>query len=1150
MDNSFPNNHNQPKGVQEDERSLLIDYYVQKVSARLRELRSPSDSDKKRWIWELLQNAKDCISNSTERTSVNIEIIVDDNHIIFKHNGEPFSPKALNSLIWQKSGKDETNAESTGRFGTGFLTTHTLSKNVSVESTLIDTDGLKWGVNLNLCREGELAEELKKGIEKTLISLNNNGFFLNPKSDWTSFKFELKTQTNRESAAAGVSSLRSNIFFTLAFADKINSIKLVTSDKTLLVTKSGETNLEHLKIVRFSVSENEILSSVSVVFMSSEEYCEELSKKYKKPRQLKYSVAIQVLEDTKEILPILADTPHLYCVFPLVGTEDFHFPVIVNSPDFETPRERDRLLLAGNEFDEEKQEITNEGINKLILSNALVLYSEILSYLSDNGWKNIHLLAKGAKKAPSQDRDFDKDWYKEKIQAELRRLVLNTPLVETTNGLQKLSDIYFPKGDKKEQLKKIWEFTNDISPEKLPKLELIDEWSKLIWDECHSQTVKELAKQVSKFENISTLNKNIDWLNNLLLFIVEVDKDCLNEYPLIPNINGDFRTLDYENLSQDSGLPKCSFKLLEAFGVDWKNIVVSDISAIKLPLSKGYKELSNEVNNQIKQKAKSKEDSLLSSIFILLSAIPTKNENISEGFIEKRKTIWSFSRDIFKSEQFDTFEADNLDETLWEECDKWVIKEMIKKISSQNSIHGLKEFNINLDIEWLNNFIGFVSSLINKDFLKKEEYKILPNQYGNFCTSLAKDNNIPEELKEDTFVKLGIDLKVELLNKQIDSYIPEKQLEISEVATRINDLLLSKIDDEIKNAAVLRLVSLIPNEQKTYQEKLWNYAKVMYGSKALPNLTELINSHITLWTEANRYLISKIVSDIEVFEPLKTIEEEKSSIVRFSEYLKSVSSDTETNWIDFSVFWLGGFIEFLQKNGLKIGAIVPNQNDNFCLFDKLDKDDEIHEDLKDILCKLDKSKDFRNDLIHAAISIQPTRSKNTEDIARKINDLVEKSYKDKRDDEEFKEAIKLLVIDWFNSPKYPHSIEKKYGDNNNTIHSNLFKWAFINRYELETNVLSSIEERKYLYRFNNQLRQQSITFEDAKIITQTEYNNLVAEVAKLRTGTEESLISKFNLTEEKIKQLLEIEELAKQKEGTSNHLENTAQTLINATGIK
>ena len=824
---------------------------------------------------------------------------------------------------------------------------------------------------------------------------------------------------------------------------------------------------------------------------------------------MRYSVAIQVLEDTKEVLPILADTPHLYCVFPLVGTEDFHFPVVVNSPDFEPVTERDRLLLAGNEFDEEKQEITNQGINKLILSNALTLYSEILSYLSDNGWKNIHLLAKGAKKLPSQDRNFDKDWYKDKIQAELRRLVLNTAMVETTNGLQKLNDIYFPKGDKKEQLKKIWEFTNDISPEKLPKLELIDEWSKLIWDECHSQTVKELAKQVSEFQNITTLNKDIEWLNNLLLFILEVDKDYLDEYPLIPNINGDFRTLIYENLSEDSGLPNSSFKLLEAFGVDWKNIVVSGISAIKPPLSKGYKELSLEINSQIKQKAKSKDEGLLNSILVLLSVIPTKNENISDDFIEKRRTIWSFSRHIFNSEQPDTFDADNLDESLWEECDEWAIKEMIKKISAQNSLNGLSDFNINLDIKWLNNFIGFVVPLIKQDLLKQEEYKILPNQYGNFCISLAKDKYIPEELKEDVFVKLGINLKVELLDNEIDNFVPEKQTEISEVGTRINDLLLSKIDDKIKDAAVLRLISLIPNEQKAYQEKLWNYANVMYGSDVLPHVTELKNSHPTLWAEANKYLISKIVSDVEAFVPIETEDKISSSIDQLAEYLADVSKTKETNWSKFALSWLNELISFLQKNELRIGAIVPNQNNNFCLIEKLDRDKDIPEDLKDILFKLDTSKDFRNILIHENISIQPTHPKDTKDIAREINNLVRTGYDALKIDstyggEIFKEAVRLLVLDWFINPQYPYSIlsefSRNYRDVNDKINKDLFGWCYNERFEIETNVLSTVEQRRQSYRLNSTIREQGIPFEEAVVLRQSEYDDLKAEVARLKTA--------------------------------------------------
>jgi hypothetical protein len=1149
------NNHKQPKGLQADERKLLIESYMQKVANRLRGLSSPSDNDKKRWVWELLQNAKDSISNSKERSSVDIEVIVDDEFVCFKHNGEPFTLEALSSLIWQMSGGKRGNSENSGRFGTGFLTTHTLSKNVGIETVFFDAENTKFGLNMTLFREGESDTELEDGILKTLHS-KDNGHYPNPQSDWTAFRYKLQNRTNKESAAAGVSSLKSNIFFTLAFADKINSIKLVTNDKTLLVTKSEEKTLkEHLKIVRFSVSENDVQSSVSVIFASSAEYCEKLSKKYKQERQLKYSVAIQVSEDTKEILPILPDTPHLYCVFPLVGTEDFHFPVVVNSPDFEPHPERERLLLAGDKFDVERQEITNGGINKMILSNAVVLYSEVLSYLSDNGWKNIHLLAKGAKELPSQERDFDKDWYEGEIQAELRRHVLDTAMVETNKGFKKLNDIYFPKGGDKTELKEIWRFTNDISQEKLPKLELVDEWSKLIWDECHSQTVKELAKQVSKFNNINALNQSIGWLNNLLLFISKVHKDYLNKYALIPNINGDFRTLEYENLSHDNGLPDCSFKLLSAFGVDWKDIVVKNISAIKLPLNKGYKELSDEINSQIKQKIKSKDNTLLKSILVLLSAIPIKNDNISDDFIEKRVSIWAFSRDIFKEEQPDTFVAEELDETLWEECDEWIIKEMIKKIASVNSINALIESNASLDVQWLNKFIGFIIPQISKDLFNRKEYNIIPNQYGDFCVSLAKGNSIPQELKEDVFINLGIDLKKELIKEQITSFIPEKPpIEVAEVATRINDLLSSKIEDEVKDEVVFRLISLQPSKQNIFQEKLWEFSRVMYGNKVSPQVI-LKNSHPTLWNVANDYLINKIVSDIEKFTPIETEEESKSSISQFAEYLSETSLEQRVNWNDFAIIWLSDFIDFLSKHEKTIGVIVPNQNDNFCKLDLLYEDKDIHEDLKNILSILDKNSDFRNILIHSGISIKPIHPKTAKDIAKKINEIIKNDYKAQKNDEQFKMAVKLLVVDWFNKPFYSPDLRNEFGyGKTDRISRELFEWSYEHRFELETNVLSSVEERKYLYGLNNQIRELSISFEEIKIITQTEYNKLVAEVAKLKTETHttesESLISKFNLTEDKIKLLLEIEEEAKQFEGTSNYLEQTAQALINETGIK
>ena len=46
--------------------------YITNVEKRLRELNSPSDNDKKRWVWELIQNAKDTIAKDPFRNTIDV----------------------------------------------------------------------------------------------------------------------------------------------------------------------------------------------------------------------------------------------------------------------------------------------------------------------------------------------------------------------------------------------------------------------------------------------------------------------------------------------------------------------------------------------------------------------------------------------------------------------------------------------------------------------------------------------------------------------------------------------------------------------------------------------------------------------------------------------------------------------------------------------------------------------------------------------------------------------------------------------------------------------------------------------------------------------------------------------------------------------
>lgn len=108
-----------PKTTKTAYNKLIHKMYIGNVYNRLDELNNPQDDDRKRWIWELIQNAKDTVAQDPNRNGVNILIEIDGDNVYFRHDGNPFTADALFGLLYKYS-EDKENQESTGRFGTGF----------------------------------------------------------------------------------------------------------------------------------------------------------------------------------------------------------------------------------------------------------------------------------------------------------------------------------------------------------------------------------------------------------------------------------------------------------------------------------------------------------------------------------------------------------------------------------------------------------------------------------------------------------------------------------------------------------------------------------------------------------------------------------------------------------------------------------------------------------------------------------------------------------------------------------------------------------------------------------------------------------------------------------------------------------------------
>ena len=77
-----------------------------KLLDHIQSLHDNYEDSRKRWVWELIQNAYDASSVA----GIEIEIEVRETEVRFKHNGSPFALEQLMFLIEQTSTKDRYKA--------------------------------------------------------------------------------------------------------------------------------------------------------------------------------------------------------------------------------------------------------------------------------------------------------------------------------------------------------------------------------------------------------------------------------------------------------------------------------------------------------------------------------------------------------------------------------------------------------------------------------------------------------------------------------------------------------------------------------------------------------------------------------------------------------------------------------------------------------------------------------------------------------------------------------------------------------------------------------------------------------------------------------------------------------------------------------
>lgn len=566
------------------EHKSLNQIIATKIHKELSELRSLVDTSPtipKRWVWELIQNAKDASVGGKVQVQIEADLENLDAHITFRHNGAAFTVENIRFLIEQISSKsrlkDSTGRPiTTGKFGTGFLTTHLLSPYVLVTGVVKQSGLPPRKFELSLDRSGTELEDIIAAVEEAKKSTQNVDKQPHYKEYAvgefnTAFRYELTDDTGKSVAQAGLSDLDTCLPYTLAFVPQIESVDY--AGKLVTLEDSEEERVDdEVQLLTVRTTDIDGQTKTSTIALLSKGFTT-------------IAMPVEKTEAGVRILPLKTDLPRLFCDFPLLGTEHFPFPVVVNNPTFNPTDARDGLFLRRTLRSDPPSDH-----NRAVIKDALSLYLTLLKYASKNAWRSLHLFAV-AKPIPSGLTWVDQNWYRDEILRPIRDALLTTRIVRTVANtlapIQIDGEKYalFPSGATKEVRRGIWRCARSWWSERVPALTDVELWQDILWPECGKLTLEKLATSIESEGSIERLTAKLKgkdcqaWLNEFYSILKLSEPDFLSivaKKAIFPNQNGIFRKKD--DLSHDVGnIDPVLLDILKLLGTDVREVLLAPV---------------------------------------------------------------------------------------------------------------------------------------------------------------------------------------------------------------------------------------------------------------------------------------------------------------------------------------------------------------------------------------------------------------------------------------------------------------------------------------------------------------------------------------------------------------------------------------------
>lgn len=528
-----------------DQKSYSIP--AKRVMEHLKPILSKSNDLRQRWMWELLQNASDLGDD------VKAKFEITNDKLNFSHNGKPFSLGEAYNLIMPDSNKDDelSNRKSViGQFGTGFISTHILSKVIQVTGVVEDNEQFySFDFNLNRSERNDkefLIESIKESEKEYRESLKHIENL--PDNEFqTIFTYHIdntfSSLSGQDIVNDGLESFKLLLPFVLTFRPQLSEIEIVDN-------RSQRNNW------KFQREEIECgikdLIIIKTVCFQNEKHLKDVLIGNIIDGETEIAFPIENIEANQfRFLPLPENCPKLFCAFPMIGTSNFNFPTIIHSEKFVPNGERDGIEIT--QYDTENRK-------RLIEAKDAFLF--LLQIAETNEWNDAYNISNFSN--PIITDVETKKWFNKELFAPVKDGIYKTKFVELDENLEldiyrkALNEMYIPYSDKRikdktEITKQIFAFAFKIIPSQIPNHHQYLNWYETIDFEIFESEKLDLKKlcelvtlkngTLNDYTKTFNLKKNdvIEFFINLVEFIISQESESLlNEYNLLLNQTNQF----------------------------------------------------------------------------------------------------------------------------------------------------------------------------------------------------------------------------------------------------------------------------------------------------------------------------------------------------------------------------------------------------------------------------------------------------------------------------------------------------------------------------------------------------------------------------------------------------------------------------------